>query len=86
MLDKKSGIKLKRKKPTSTTQRMVFTTKDNQHWQIRYPNGKERYGACTTSERVAIFFILLGMGHTLEGADEIAFHKTRTRGKYHIIK
>jgi len=84
MEDKKSKTKLIREKPIKTKRGMIFTSNDNKHWQIRYPDGDYRYGRSTTSERVAIFFILLGMGHTLDDADKIAFHKTRTRGKYKI--
>jgi len=84
MEDKRNKSKLIRKKPIKTRQGLVFTTKDYKHWQIRYPSDDDyRYGGAT-SERVAIFFLLLGMGHTLNDADEIAFRKTRTRGKYKI--
>jgi len=82
MKDKKTGKTLKREKPKKTKQGMVFTSIDNKHWQIEYPDGEGRYGGNTTSERVAIFFLLLGMSHTLENAREIAFHKTNLRGKH----
>ena len=79
MLEK--GEVIKREDKTWTETGFVITTKDRKNWQIRYPNGEETYGGCST-EKLAIFFLLLGMGHTLEEADDIAFHKTRLRGKY----
>lgn len=79
MVEKK-GKKIKRKKPTKTETGLVFTSKDCKKWQIRYPDGNKRYGGAT-SERVAIFFLLLGTGHSLENADDIAFRKTRKRRK-----
>lgn len=81
MLEK--GEEIIREQKTWTEKGFVITTKDRKNWQIRYPNGIERYGGCTT-EKLATFFLLLGIGHTLEQADEIAFHKTRIQGKYAI--
>lgn len=85
MKDRKTGKELIRDKETCTKTGIVLTSKDYKKWQIRYPTPEgddKRYGGSTTTKRLAIFFLLLDMGHTLEDADDIAFHKTRLRGKY----
>ncbi len=76
-----NGKVLERKEPLSTKRGIVFRSKDGKSWQIDfpYPNEKDhRYGNAT-AERVAVFFLCLGMGHSLEEADRIAFKETLTK-------
>ena len=78
----KNGKEIKRNKPTCTKTGFVFTSKDGRDWEIRFPDGTERYGGNTSHEKVAMFFLLLGMGHDLEYAKELAFHKTKRWGNH----
>jgi len=73
---REKGEEIKREQKRWTEKGFIITTKDRKNWQIRYPDGTERYGGCST-EKLATFFLLLGMGHTLEEADEIAFEKSK---------
>lgn len=66
-----------------TKKGIVFTSKNGKIWQIKYPEGEPRYGNAT-AERVAIFFLLLKMGHSLEEADRIAFEETKTKSREDI--
>ena len=82
MENKKTKKKYIRGKPTSTKTGYVFTTKDNKNWQIRFPDGKNRYGGNVKSEKIYIFFKLLENDYSLEDAKEKAFHRTKLRGKH----
>lgn len=78
---KENGKVIQRNEPLSTKNGIVFTSKDGKSWQIDYPSPKgddHRYGNAT-AERVAIFFLCLGMGHSMEEADRIAFNETTTK-------
>lgn len=68
----------KREKGIDTKKGIIFYSKDGKDWKIKYPEGEPRYGGAT-AERVAIFFLLLGMGHSLDEADRIAFKETTTK-------
>jgi hypothetical protein len=76
------GNDIKRAKAICTKTGFVFTSDDGKDWQIRFPDGTERYGGNTSHEKVAIFFLLLGIGHDLNYAKEVAFHETKLYGKY----
>lgn len=66
----------KREDPICTKTGFILYSADGKDWQLQYPDGGYRYGGAT-AEKVAIFFLCLGMGHTLDKADEIAFGSTR---------
>lgn len=75
--------KLVRKKAVNTKSGLILYTKDFKDWKINYPDpeGNDiRYGN-VTHERLAMFFLLLGSGHSLEEADEIAFKHTVKKRK-----
>ena len=71
-----------RDEPYKTKKGFVVTTKDRETWQIACPDGTEHYGAGIGADKLAIFFMLLGMGHDIEYAMDIACHKTRKYGKH----
>jgi hypothetical protein len=66
----------KREDPISTQTGFILYSADGRDWKLQYPDEGYRYGGAT-AEKVAIFFLCLGMGHTLDKADEIAFGSTR---------
>lgn len=65
-----------RETPIRTKKGIIFYSNDCKDWKIDYPDGTKRYGGAT-SEKVAIFFLSLSMGHSLEMADQIAFEETK---------
>lgn len=75
------GKTLERKEFKKTKTGIILTSNDGKIWQLDYPvpEGFHRYGATATAERVAMFFLLLGMRHSLEEADKIAFMETKTK-------
>jgi len=80
----KDGETIKRKKAVSTKTGFVLTSKDGKEWQLDFPDGTSRYGGNTTAPKVAIFFLMLGLGHDIDYASEVAFHDTKLRGKHRV--
>ncbi|MFZ2456595.1 MAG: hypothetical protein WAX07_08980 [Candidatus Altiarchaeia archaeon] len=82
MKDPKTGKTLKRNKAVETTNGIIFTSTNGKMWQIDYPTPEPsgRYGNASF-ERVAMFFLLIGRGHTLDDADRIAFQESKIRSR-----
>ncbi len=77
-----NGNELEREDFYKTKKGFVITTKDRKTWQIDCPDGTHHYGAGIGADKLAMFFMLLGMGHDIEYAMNIACQKTRIRGKH----
>lgn len=76
------GNEIQREVPYKTRNGFVVTTKDRKTWQIACPDGTQHYGAGIGADKLAMFFMLLGMGHDIDYAMNLACQKTRKYGKY----
>jgi len=79
-----NGKQIQREKAVSTKTGFILTSKDGKEWQMDFPNGSSRYGGNTSASKIAIFFLMLGLGHGIEYASEVAFHETKLRGKHRV--
>lgn len=78
----KEGNEIKRDEWYKTKNGFVVTTKDRETWQIDCPDGTYHFGAGIGADKLAMFFLMLGMGHDIDYAMKISCEKTRKYGKH----